>query len=166
VPYIASAYVLWAVYHLSQIPLYIAKRNGPLVWINLIALLVNVWLNAELVPTLGFVGAGIATLGTFALLATMGLYVGARTSGMHFQYGRILSILAVMGAASILALLVDENVATDTWAAVARAVAAKAAGLAVFVACLWFGVVSRAERAQLSAWVRSKLPGGKARTAA
>ncbi|MEO0653054.1 MAG: oligosaccharide flippase family protein, partial [Planctomycetota bacterium] len=32
VPWITSGYVFWCAYHISQIPLYIAKRTGPLVW--------------------------------------------------------------------------------------------------------------------------------------
>jgi O-antigen/teichoic acid export membrane protein len=158
VPYIATAYVLWSVYHLSQIPLYIAKRNGPLVWINLIAVLANVALNAELVPSYGFVGAGLATLGTFGLLAALGLYVGARASDMHFQYGRILGTLSAMVGTSLLAMLVDENVATTAWSGVALAVAAKLAGVSLFSAWLWFGVITADERAQFATWLRSKLP--------
>jgi O-antigen/teichoic acid export membrane protein len=160
VPYIATAYVLWSVYHLSQIPLYIAKRNGPLVWINAIAVLVNVALNAELVPRYGFIGAGLATLGTFALLATLGLYVGSRASGMHFQYSRILGTLSAMIGTSLLAMLVDENVATTAWSGVALAVVFKSAGVILFTGWLWFGVLDASERTQFTTWIGSKLGRG------
>ncbi|MEZ5978861.1 MAG: lipopolysaccharide biosynthesis protein [Planctomycetota bacterium] len=159
VPYIASGYVLWAVYHLSQIPLYIAKKNGPLVWINLLALCSNVLLNALLVPEYGFVGAGIATLATFAILAALGLYVGARATGTHFEYGRMLRTLAAMAGASALALWADANVPSDgpdgPWANLA----VKTVGLVVFAAWLWLGVVTRDERSELGKWIARKLGG-------
>lgn len=162
VPYIASGYVLWAVYHLSQIPMYIAKKNGPLVWINFLALWVNIGLNAYLVPTYGFVGSGVATLGTFAVLAFLGMYVAERGAGIRFEYRRILGTLAAMAVASTVALLADDAMESVASFGLLENLATKIVGLLLCSAWLWLCVVSADERSQLVTWVRSKLPGGGA----
>lgn len=157
VPYIAGGYVLWAVYHLSQIPLYIAKKNGPLVWINFLALWINIALNAYLVPALGFVGSGLATLGTFGSLAFMGLYVAGRSTGIHFQYVRIVSTLCALTTMGAITLLADEAMESSAAVGVVENVAIKGVGLVLCSAWLWLGVVTRDERSQLSAWIAGKL---------
>lgn len=161
VPYIAGGYVLWAVYHLSQIPLYIAKKTGPLVWINFLALWINVVLNAYFVPAYGFVGSGIATLGTFGVLALLGLYVAGRGTGIHFQYVRIASTLCSMFVLGAIVLLADEAMETSPAIGVVENVAIKFSGLALCSAWLWLGVVTKDERSQLLTWTRGKLGLGR-----
>jgi len=161
VPYIAGGYVLWAVYHLSQIPLYIAKKNTPLVWINFLALWINIGLNAYLVPAYGFVGSGLATLGTFGSLAFMGLYVAGRGTGIHFQYVRIASTLCALATMGTIALFADEAMEGPAGIGTLQNVAIKFAGLALCSAWLWLGVVTKQERSQLVTWVAEKLGRGR-----
>jgi O-antigen/teichoic acid export membrane protein len=160
VPLITSGYVFWAVYHLSQIPLYIAKRTGPLVWINALALLLNVLANALLVPHLGFLGAGLATLLTFAALAGAGLTVSRRAMSVPFEFGRLVGILAIMGVAAV------GGVGLDLWlepkgtlALFLNGAAKLALGLGLLAGLYW-GVLRAEERLQLTQAVRRRL--GKA----
>lgn len=157
VPLITSGYLFWAVYHLSQIPLYIAKRTAPLIWINALALGLNVGANALLVPPLGFVGAGLATLLTFASLAAAGLWTSRRAMSVPFEFGRISGVLLVMAAAA------GGSVGLDLWlvpAGVAGLVlngGAKLALMGLLLALLVRGVLSAEERGDLARAIRARL---------
>jgi hypothetical protein len=65
-----------------------------------------------------------------------------------------------MVGTSLLAMLVDENVATTAWSGVALAVVFKSAGVSLFTGWLWFGVLDASERTQFTTWIGSKLGRG------
>jgi O-antigen/teichoic acid export membrane protein len=107
VPLITCGYILWCFYHISQIPLYLAKRTAPLVWMNGVALCANVGLNFWLVPRLGFVGCGLATLLTFTLLASFGMYTARSVMAVPFEYGRLGRTLGAVFFAALAAYAID-----------------------------------------------------------
>ena len=104
IPWIAGAYVFWALYRVSELPLLIAKRTGRLFAINLGAVVGNVLLNVLLIPRLGFLGAGIATALTLAGLALGGMLVSRRVAGVRFELGRLATVLVVVVLGGGLAL--------------------------------------------------------------
>ncbi|HKX46757.1 MAG TPA: polysaccharide biosynthesis C-terminal domain-containing protein, partial [Planctomycetota bacterium] len=144
VPYIATGYTLWAVYHVSQVPLFIAKQTGPLVLVNALALALNIALNAWLVPIHGYVGSGIATMLTFLTLAGLGMLASRGAMRVPFEVGRIALTVAAIAAASFVALEVDGRADLP----LAQALAVKLAVGVVALVWLWRGVLRPEERAQ------------------
>ena len=155
IPIIAAGYVFWALYHVSQIPLFIAKRTGRLFGINLAAVVINVGLNAYLIPRFGVMGAAVTTLTTFASLALFGILASRTETGVPFEYGRLGRVLLtiVMGGAA--ALFVD-GLEDAGQLHLAVAVAIKAVLLALLLIALWFLVLVEQERRELTNWVASK----------
>src|SRR5262249_13242005 len=45
IPFLAAGYVFWALYNVSQTPLFLAKRTGRLFFVNLFAVVLNIVLN-------------------------------------------------------------------------------------------------------------------------
>jgi O-antigen/teichoic acid export membrane protein len=156
IPFAAAGYVFWALYHVSQTPLYLDKKTGRLVLVNLIAVLANLALNFALIPRFGIVGAGIATCLTFALIAGLGMLASRRSAGVTFEHGRLVTVLATVVAGGAVALWLDglERAGTLTLAA---AVGLKAASFALLAAGAFFLVLRSEERARFAAWVRARL---------
>lgn len=152
VPFVASGYVFWALYHVTQVPLFLAKRTVRLFVINLLALLANVALNAWLIPAQGFVGAGIATLVTFALLALLGMIASRSEMEVPFELGRLGRTLACVAAGAALALWID---ALEVAARLApfQAWTAKSIACVALLAILLVGVLRADERRGLFAWL-------------
>lgn len=98
VPLVAAAYVFWALYQVSQIPLFLAKRTGRLFVVNLSALAVNVALNLWLIPIQGILGAAVATCFTFAILAGLGILASRSEAQVPFELGRLARALLLIGA--------------------------------------------------------------------
>lgn len=157
VPWITSAYVLWSVYHLTQIPMYIAKRTKPLIWVNGLAVIVNVGLNAWLVPRYGFVGSGAATLGTFGLLAMLGMRMAQGTTSVPFEVRRLMMCLGGMAIASIVALQLDARFPPWTGAEWGAAVVYKSAIALALIGLLWRLVLTAEERVRFREWVGQRL---------
>jgi O-antigen/teichoic acid export membrane protein len=145
----AMYFLPWAVYHVTQIPLYIAKRTGPLFWINLIALLLNILCNATFVPTMGFVGSGLATLLTFLPLAGLGAWAALRVMPVPFELRRMAVAMLVMTAASLAAYGLDANWPPTDWFGLGLTGLVKLAVALVLIAGLWFGVLTSEERGRV-----------------
>lgn len=165
VPLITVGYTFWAVYHITQIPLYIAKDTAPLMSINGGALILNVALNAWLVPRYGFVGSGWATLATFAALAVAGMFEARRVMSVPFELRRLALTVGAVGIAAVAALELDGWLPVATLGELAAAVALKGALAAVLLAALWLLVLTRDERLEVVAWLRARLGRGGGRTA-
>jgi len=90
IPWIAAGYWLWALYQFLQTGLYVDKQTARLPWITLAALAANLYLNAILVPTLGFLGASIATALTFLVLCVAGHEIAQRVFPVTYRWPAIL----------------------------------------------------------------------------
>jgi O-antigen/teichoic acid export membrane protein len=155
IPFVASGYVFWALYHVSQTPLFIAKHTGRLFLVNLLAVALNVGLNVWLIPRFGILGAALATLVTFAVLAGLGVLAGRRAAGVTFELARLARILACVLLGAALALWIDtreDGGALEPWAAWLL----KAATLSGSWAGLWLGVLRPAERARFARWIAAR----------
>lgn len=155
VPWICAGYVFWCAYHISQIPMYIAKRTTPLAWINGGALVLNVLFNLWLVPAHGFVGSGVATLLTFACLAAMGMTLAHQEMSVPFERGRLSLVFALVIGIAALTLQIDRTIPTDAWSSLAVAVGLKLVLGAGALALIWRGSLDAEDRAA----VLARLPG-------
>lgn len=156
VPPVAAGYVLWALYNLTQIPLFLEKRTGPLVGINLAAVLLSVGLNVALVPRWGIQGAALTTLVTFTVLAGLGMLASRRTAGVRFELGRIGLVLGgvLVGGAGAYAL--DALEVAGRLGLVA-ALLAKLALWAALAGAAWSAVLAPDERARFRSWIARRL---------
>ncbi len=155
IPFVAVAYVFWALYNVSQTPLFIEKRTGRLLAVNLLAVTLNVALNAWLIPLQGIIGAAVATLCTFVVLAVLGVVAGRRSAGVSFELGRLASTLGCVSAGGVLALWVDrleDQGACALW----LAIVVKGAVLLVLWVLLWLLVLRPDERARFLTWIGSR----------
>jgi O-antigen/teichoic acid export membrane protein len=156
VPLVTTGYVLWALYNITQTPLFLAKRTGPLVFVNLAAVLLNVGLNLWWVPRGGVLGAAAATLTTFTVLAGLGMASSRLIAGVSFEFGRLATTLAAVALGGASAYALDARVEADrldNW----LALAAKGLVAAAFALVLWGVVLHRSERARFLAFVRARL---------
>jgi O-antigen/teichoic acid export membrane protein len=157
VPFVATGYVFWALYNVSQTPLFLDKRTGRLVLVNLCAVLLSLALNAwVLVPHLEILGAALASLTTFAVLAALGMFASRRSAGVRFELGRLTAILACVVLGGVFALWIDALEVTDELGHLS-AVGVKAAALVALVLLLWARVLHADERARFRAWLAARL---------
>ncbi|MEQ1892242.1 MAG: polysaccharide biosynthesis C-terminal domain-containing protein, partial [Planctomycetota bacterium] len=156
IPFAAAGYVFWALYHVSQTPLYLDKKTGRLVLVNLLAVAANLGLNFALIPHFGIRGAAMATCLTFALIAVLGMLASRRSAGVTFEHGRLATILGTVVVGGACALWIDglERSAALT---LPVAVGLKALALLTLAASSFFLVLRREERARFLHWLRARL---------
>jgi len=156
VPFLAAGYVFWALYNVTQTPLFLDKRTRPLFFVNLAAVVLNVVANALLIPPLGIVGAAIATLATFMAMTVMGMVASRRSAGVRFELGRLTAIVAFVSIGGAVALYVDSLEAADRLG-IPAALVLKGTCLAVLAGLAWQLVLAADERARFLTWVRARL---------
>ncbi len=155
IPFVAAGYVFWALYHVSQTPLFIAKRTGRLFGVNLLAVSLNVGLNAWLIPRQGIVGAAVATLSTFAVLAVLGVIAGRRSAGVTFELARLAGILACVLAGGACAFWIDtleDRGSCELWVALAG----KTMALGALILLLWLSILRPEERRRFTTWIAAR----------
>jgi O-antigen/teichoic acid export membrane protein len=156
IPFLGTAYVFWALYNVSQTPLFLAKRTGRLFFVNLAAVVLSVTINTLwLVPRYGIVGAAIATLITFATLSGLGMLASRRSAGVQFELGRLGMVLACVTVGGAAALVVDSLEDGGELGHLA-ALVLKAVTLVVLALFLWKRVLHGDERGRFLAWVRER----------
>jgi O-antigen/teichoic acid export membrane protein len=108
------------------------------------AVVVSVGLCLVLIPTVGLVGAAIATAVGYATLAVLSLRRSQMLSRAEFQLGKVGRVFLLGGALMPVGLV---HLSSE-----AATIAAKVAAFAVFVAGLWLlGVFGRVESGELRA---------------
>jgi O-antigen/teichoic acid export membrane protein len=146
VPWIAAGYVFWCAYHISQMPMYLAKRTATLAWINGGAVVVNVLCNLWLVPRYGFVGSGMATLLTFAALAAAGIGLAQREMSVPFELRRMGLLFALVVGGALATLQIDGRLPTAEWSEVALAVGIKGTIGVAALGVVWRACLSADDR--------------------
>ncbi len=155
VPLVTGGYVFWALYQVSQYPLFIAKRTGRLLLINLAALVFNVALNSILIPRIGFLGAGVTTLLTFGLLSTLGMLASRSEAHVPFEVGRILGIVGCVLTSGAIALWID-SLDANSQLSVVQALLFKSATLVAMFGLLWAFVLHAEERGRFFTWIAAR----------
>lgn len=157
IPFLVTGYVFWALYHTTQIPLFIAKRTQRLLVINVMAVIVNVALNLWWIREYGILGAAMATMCSFAVLALLGIAASYSEAHVPFEWKRIsATILCVMLGAGLTLIMDYELARVGDWDFFSF-VPLKLVTLVILELMLLFSVLYRDERARLHAWVTSKL---------
>ena len=141
---LTAAYALYGI-HFALTPSLQATRYGAaLPLLGAVAAGLNVVLNLLLIPALGPLGSGVATLATFGLLAAATLGAAQRSAPIAFERGRIAKICA---AGAIIYLAALRWPATHSWPWLYAYVAAVVVGFPVVLALS--GFFRRSEHAAL-----------------
>lgn len=121
IPMIALSTMLWGirVFYFDQ-SFFIAMRTWDVVRGNGIAALVNVVLNAALIPTYQEIGAAVATLVAFAVALAWSVVRSRRVFAMPFPISVVVSVLT---SSAVMAVLVRSLQVPNTWFGLAMAVA-------------------------------------------
>jgi O-antigen/teichoic acid export membrane protein len=158
VPWVAAGYVFWALYNSAQIPLLLARRTAPLVWVNALALAFSVAANLFLIPRLGILGAALATLATFALLAAMVMVLAHRIGRVRFELGRLAATFAILLTACASVHWFDEREVYADAVQLAISLGGKTLLLSLCLFALWRGVLNADERRRAIAELWLHLP--------
>ena len=115
VPVILLAYMFLGVYNNLVAGIYIEKKTRRLPGITLAGALANIVANFALIPLMGMMGAAIATLIAYVVMA-LALYRDVRKFyPVEYEWGRILKIAAAAGAVFGLHLLLDAGSLCIPW---------------------------------------------------
>jgi O-antigen/teichoic acid export membrane protein len=102
-------------YYVVAIGVNLAQRTGPVAWTTITAAVVNILLNATLIPLWGIVGAGLASLAA-NLVSTVFVYVLAqRYYNLPYEPFRVLMIWLVGSACVAGAGVFNAAVAPPIW---------------------------------------------------
>jgi O-antigen/teichoic acid export membrane protein len=125
---LALAVVLFGISTVAMSGISYARRTGVLAGITLTAAILNIGLNFALIPPFGMVGAAVANLAAYLLLA--GLYYGIaqRIYPTPYEPGKLLTIVGLASAFGILGLVSIHPLAA--------ALGVKAAAVAAFLVLL------------------------------
>src|SRR5690606_28713546 len=96
-PIIAFGYLFWALFQVLHTTFYLRKRTGHVAWLVGGAAVLNLGLNALLVPGHGDLGAAWATLISFAALAGGAWIAAERLWPVGFEARRIAAPIALAG---------------------------------------------------------------------
>lgn len=97
-PIVAFGYLFWALFQVLHTTFYLRKRTGHVAWLVGGAALVNLALNAALVPRFGAYGAAWATLGSFAALTVATWIAAERVWRVGFEFARVVAPVVLAGA--------------------------------------------------------------------
>lgn len=156
-PWATVSYFFYGAYSISQAALYQAKKTAPLIWVNALGLAVAVGLCLWLIPLLGIVGAAIATLSSFIVLAIAGGLVAHRHYGLSFRLGSILQLSALALASLALTRVLDEWRDPVGLAELAQVLAVKVLCALAILYYLWRRVLDQNGRAGLTRLLRARL---------
>lgn len=115
-PWIALAAFLYGLHYLANFGLHLAHRTGLLLAVTVAALALNAGLNLWLVPTHGFVGAGLARVGANAVFVLLLVVLSRRYLTWQFPWISLLRIGVVSLVACVAGLGVKVPLASaSTW---------------------------------------------------
>jgi O-antigen/teichoic acid export membrane protein len=128
IPVVLLAYVFLGVYNNLIAGIYIEKRTSKLPLVTFTAAAVHIVVNYALIPPFGLMGAAIATLVSYAVMAAMMYVIVQRIYPVPYELGRLGKIAIAAGVVFVVAALAGTGSA---------ALAVKAALLPAFVALLY-----------------------------
>lgn len=146
VPFSAFAYVLYGTYSIGATGLNLEGRTGVLPLTMGAAAIGNVALNLVLIPSLGYMGAAVSTLLSFAFLGLSTTVVGQRYYRVPWDLPRIAGALVLAMGLAAAALLGPDHLA---W---------RLGCIAAYPALV---VLLRIVRKNDFTWLRAALPGGR-----
>jgi O-antigen/teichoic acid export membrane protein len=141
IPWVAFGYWLWGLFQVLQTGFYVVKVTSPLPLLTGAAVAVNLYLNFMLIPSLGYLGAALATTATFGVLCVLAHAMAREVYFVAHEWRRILipALAAALGCAA--AYLVEPYAGVPGWVL-------KLVLFVLWIAWSWFGgAIGRDERA-------------------
>jgi O-antigen/teichoic acid export membrane protein len=132
IPYVIAGMILDGAIVVTGAGLYIQKRTKTIMLLVLGSAALNLALNFVLVPSLGILGAAVATLVSYAALAVLTLLLGQRWLRLPFPGAAVVKF----GLLSAVMYLAVSHIALESL--VATLVAKVTVGAAVYLALVWF----------------------------
>jgi O-antigen/teichoic acid export membrane protein len=114
VPWVAISQIFLGLYPVLSLGPKIKKQTGPLAWVAFSAAIANILLNILLIPWIGILGAAVATLVGYLLLAVIGYSVGQRYFPIPLDWMR-LGKLALASGLTIIVILVVGRLPLSDW---------------------------------------------------
>lgn len=100
-------YLFWFLYQIFSMPLFLHLRTRQVFAVSILGLICNAALNAILVPAYGAVGAALATVASYFLLAVMIDLMARRAENIAFDRPRLYGLVLLSGAIFLVWLLLD-----------------------------------------------------------
>jgi O-antigen/teichoic acid export membrane protein len=113
VSWVAFSQLFFAAYMVLAIGLMITKRTHRLAWIAVAASVANLLLNFILIPSLGIVGAAVATFIGYTLLALLAYFAGKSSFNMQIDWSRIAKLALVTGVIALIILTAEQLIASS-----------------------------------------------------
>jgi len=110
VPFSAFAYVCYGIYSIGATGLNLVGRTRPILATTGIAAAINVLMNLILIPILGYMGAAVSTLASYALLAVSTTWASERHYPVPWDLPRIIGAMAVGMGLAAAALLGPDHI--------------------------------------------------------
>ncbi len=114
VGWVAVSQVFLAAYFVLSMAPMIANKPHQLVWVVVFASGVNLLLNFILIPSMGILGAAVATFVGYAVLAIFAYFIGRRSFDLKIDWLRMSKLVLAVGFAWMI-ILISEQLITITW---------------------------------------------------
>ena len=118
VPVVLLGYMFLGVSNNVVAGIYIEKKTKHLPTITILGAVVNVMANVVLIPRAGIMGAAVATLISYAVMALVTYIVVRRLYPVPYEFGRIAKVIVAGSAVFALYLLINAGTFELTWKAV------------------------------------------------
>lgn len=105
IPVVLLAYVFLGIYNNLMAGIYIEKKTNYLPAITMAGGVTNVVANFVLIPVMGMMGAAIATLLSYAAMASILYVIAQRIYPVEYEWGRIGKIAAAAAVVYVLSLI-------------------------------------------------------------
>ena len=96
VPIILLGYLFNGMYYNFQAGIYIEEKTKYFPYVTGAGALINVIVNVLLIPVLGIIGAALATLAAYMVMAAGLFYFSQRYYKIPYEYGKILKIMSLV----------------------------------------------------------------------
>lgn len=95
IPVVMLSYVFYGLYVNFIVGIYLEKKSIYLPYITGVSALVNIALNFILIPTMGIMGAAVATAGSYFVMAVLMFLVSEKFYPVKYEYVRIFKIALI-----------------------------------------------------------------------
>ncbi len=96
VPIILLGYLFNGVYYNFQAGIYIEEKTKYFPYVTGAGAVINVVVNVLLIPVLGIIGAALATLASYAVMAGSLFFFSQKYYRINYEYGKVTKILALV----------------------------------------------------------------------
>lgn len=153
IPFVAAGLFAWALSNLGQIGLAAMEKTPLSLYVNVVAVVLNIGLNVALIPAYGIIGAAVATFLSFLAYLILGYAVTQR----HLAWRLPRKTMVNCGVATAFTVAVIVLASSLNLSIVLFPVAALCAALSYVVVLYKLGEFREGELTRVAAVVRSRL---------